>query len=115
MFNAQAKLDRSRKTCLELLTEAAEGECVDGCEGNWLRLAEEVLTTNIIELTEFATAVYNLLDKGRGKYRNVMLTGPANCGKTFYWNPLTTYITPLKTQHLVLLHGLEFRMQSAYS
>ena len=90
MFNAQAKLDRSRKTRLELLTEAAEGECVDGCEGNWLRLAEEVLTTNGIELTEFATAVYNLLDKGRGKYRNVMLTGPANCGKTFLLKPLNS-------------------------
>ena len=90
MFNAQAKLDRSRKTRLELLTEAAEGECVDGCEGNWLRLAEKVLTTNGIELTEFATAVYNLLDKGRGKYRNVMLTGPANCGKTFLLKPLNS-------------------------
>ena len=57
MFNAQAKLDRSRKTHLQLLTEAAEGECVDDCEGNWLRLAEELLTANGIQLTEFATAV----------------------------------------------------------
>ena len=29
-----------------------------------------------------------LLLKGRGKYRNLMLTGPANCGKTFLLNPL---------------------------
>ena len=90
MFNGQAKLDRSRKTRLELLTEAAEGECVHGCEGNWLRLAEEVLTTNGIELTEFATAFYNLLDKGCRKYRHVMLTGPANCGKTFLLKPLNS-------------------------
>ena len=45
---------------------------------------------NGIELTEFATAIYNLLDKGRGKYRNVMLTGPANCGKTFLLKPLNS-------------------------
>ena len=37
MFNAQARLERSRKTRLELLVEAAEGECVEGCEGKWLQ------------------------------------------------------------------------------
>lgn len=30
-----------------------------------------------------------MLDKGRGKYRNLMITGPANCGKTFILLPLT--------------------------
>ena len=29
-----------------------------------------------------------LLEKGRGKYRNILLTGPANCGKTFILNLL---------------------------
>ena len=29
-----------------------------------------------------------LLEQGRGKYRNVYLKGPANCGKTFLLNPI---------------------------
>ena len=31
-----------------------------------------------------------LLEKGRGKYRNVYLKGPCNCAKTFLLNPLNT-------------------------
>ena len=90
MFNAQAKLERMRKTRLELLLEAGERECVEGCEGKWLRSAQEILTTNSIESSKFAAAVYSLLEKGRGKYRNIMLTGPANCGKTFLLKPLNS-------------------------
>lgn len=29
------------------------------------------------------------MEKGRGKNRNILITGPANCGKTFLLNPLT--------------------------
>ena len=32
--------------------------------------------------------VRNLLEKGRRKYRNVLLKGGTNCGKTFLLNPL---------------------------
>ena len=35
----------------------------------------------------------NLLTKGRGKYRNIMIIGPANCGKTFILNPITKIFT----------------------
>ena len=38
----------------------------------------------------FACALRELLEKGQGKYRNLMLVGPANCGKTFLLNPLNT-------------------------
>ena len=31
----------------------------------------------------FRDAVKNALSKGRGKGRNIFITGPANCGKTF--------------------------------
>jgi hypothetical protein len=88
MSNAQAKLDRSRKTRIELLIEAAQGGCIEGCEGRWLACAQEVLVTNGIQVRDFGAAVYTLLEKGRGKYRNIMLIGPANCGKTFLLKPL---------------------------
>ena len=32
---------------------------------------------------------YELLEKGRGKHRNIMLVGNTNCGKTFLLKPLT--------------------------
>lgn len=38
-----------------------------------------------------ALAVYEktALEMGRGKYQNIMITGPANCAKTFILKPLT--------------------------
>ena len=42
----------------------------------------------LINVSTFQNAVKELLDKGRGKYRNIMIVGPANCGKTFMLNPL---------------------------
>ena len=75
------------KTTWDMLN-AKTGECIENCEGRWLQCAKEVLTTNGTREREFANAIYTLLQKGRGKYRNVMLTGPANCGKTFLLKPL---------------------------
>ena len=88
MLNAEAKLARSKNTCMELLREVAENACIENCQGRWLRCAKEVLAANGIELRLFANAIYTLLEKGRGKYRNLMLVGPANCGKTFLLKPL---------------------------
>ena len=49
----------------------------------------------------FADAVRSLLDKGRGKYRNIMIVGPANCGKKFLLEPLkpifSTFSNPATT------------------
>ena len=38
----------------------------------------------------FAAALRDLLLKGRGKFRNVIIVGPANSGKTFLLSPLTS-------------------------
>lgn len=78
---------------MQLLHEAREGNCVEGCNGLWLQLAKEVLENNGIILKSFQQAVINLLTKGRGKYRNIMIIGPANCGKTFILNPITKIFT----------------------
>ena len=51
----------------------------------------------------FAAAIRELLEKGRGKYRNVMIVGPADCGKTFILNPLNelfqTFTNPATTSY----------------
>ena len=36
MRTAQEKLDRSKKSRIQILEEAEQGECVTGCEGQWL-------------------------------------------------------------------------------
>ena len=83
------KLERARKTRLQILQDTAKQECSAGCNGEWIRCAIEVLRNNNVNKAEFSRSVQELLEKGRGKYRNVMITGPANCGKTFILKPLT--------------------------
>lgn len=85
---APGRLQRSKQTRLERLRAALEGECVPNCNRIWLQLAQTILVHNNINKAEFVGAVRLLLDQGRGKYRNIILTGPSNCGKTFLLNPL---------------------------
>ena len=90
MENAESELARSKLSRVEIVYRELESPCVDGCQGKWLEMAEQVLQRNGISRDEFSEAVRNLLQQGRGKYRNVFLKGPANCGKTFLLNPLNT-------------------------
>ena len=83
MNTAQEKLDRAKKSRLEILEEASQGECAAGCNGQWLTCATEVLEQNGIRKEIFTTAIKDLLQNGRSKFRNVMICGPANSGKTF--------------------------------
>ena len=85
---AKARLNRSRKSRIELLQEELTGECIDGCEGKSLTAAKHLLQRHKIEERSFCNAIYNALEKGRGKYRNVYIHGPANCGKSFIVSPL---------------------------
>ena len=38
---------------------------------------------------EFSNFAEEFLHKGRGKFRNVMIIGPAHCGKTYLLKPLS--------------------------
>ena len=84
------RLNRSKKTHIELLKEELTRECIEGCEGRWLTAAEELLQSHEIEKRSFCNAIYSALEKGRGKYRNVYIPvhGPTNCGKSFIVSPL---------------------------
>ena len=86
---AEAKLLRSKKSRIQLLQEAKEGNCsCEGREGTWLEVAIQTLRNNGISIEAFSTAVYIALKKGRGKYQNIFIHGPANSGKTFILKPL---------------------------
>ena len=99
--NSEEHLQRTRKSRIELLQEVKEGECVENCSGQWLACARQVLDKNGVSLQFFGQTVLELLEKGRGKYRNLLIVGPANCGKTFILNPLNviynTFSNPAST------------------
>ena len=88
MKGAKQETERNKKSRKEIIQSFLSKDCVPGCNGDWLSAAKEVLSGNDIERSDFGTAVLTLLEKGRGKYRNVMIVGPANCGKTFILQPL---------------------------
>ena len=73
---------------MQILQEFAEGNCVEGCGGEWYECAVEVLTGNNIGAVMFSSDIKELLEKGRGKFRNILIVGPAKCGKTFLLAPL---------------------------
>ena len=75
---------------MEKVRHAAISDCIDGCGGNWLECAIEVLTLNGIHPCVFALYVRELLHLGRGKFRNLMIYGRSNCAKTFNLKPLTS-------------------------
>ena len=88
LSEAQRRLERSKKTRIELLEESASSPCVEDCHGQWMSAATHILESNGISAERFSSAVYNALKRGGGKYRNVYLFGPANCGKIFLVSPL---------------------------
>ena len=86
--NATQDLERESTPRMDLIRQAAVAECVSNCNGEWLACAYELLQKNTIHPFVFAAALRDLLQSGRGKFRNIIITGPANCGKTFMLKPL---------------------------
>ena len=88
MQNAQITLERQTKCRMDIIQKFSLGLCAEGCNGSWLKYAEEVLTNNKLHPVAFGTAVRELVTLGRGKYWNIVIVGPSNCGKTFLLKPL---------------------------
>ena len=72
-------MERSKKSRAEIGYSQHGKECAVGCDRRWLEMARNVLERNNIARDEFSEAIGNLLNKGRGKYRNLYLKGPSNC------------------------------------
>ena len=89
MASASENLRRAEKSRAQLTRDQSKSECVDECSGKWKRAARQVLANNGLERRSYCGAVYDLLEKERGKYRNILITGPANCAKTFMLSSLT--------------------------
>ena len=84
---AGGKLARENTSRIDLIKEAAQKDCaVPDCL--WLASAMEVLQFSNINAIDFANHLYDSLDKGRGKFRNIILVGESNCAKTFMFKPM---------------------------
>ena len=84
---ATERIQRASMSRMDLIGKAYQkDDCV--CEGQWLTCANQVMVSNGVHPHVFADRVRTLLSKRSGKLRNVIIFGPANCGKTFLLCPL---------------------------
>ena len=81
MNDASKNVQRTRASRMSILRAHLEKQCSPGCEGQWLVCAKQALQQNGIHLYCFASALHQLLEKGRQKRLNVLLVGLTNCGK----------------------------------
>ena len=88
MQNAKAALEREKTFRMQLLEKVRLISCVDGYDMEWYICSRDILQKDGINPYVYAGTILDLLILGRGKFRNVMITGPANCGKTFTLKPL---------------------------
>ena len=81
-----ARLNSNRMSVIyDITMQIGTPDCEDGL---WLNSETELLSKNEIQTKAFAAALRTLFSKGRGKFRNILLVGPTNCGKTFPLQPL---------------------------
>ena len=101
LSEAPNRVIRLRQNRLQRLEAAYAKSCLPDCNKKWLELARNILVQNNVKISEFVGAVRLLLEKGRGKYRNILVTGPSNCGKSFILNQLCeiydTFCNPAST------------------
>ena len=80
---------------------------------NWLDCALDILDRNAIDRVVFADAIVKLLVFGRGKGRNVYITGPANFGRTFIFDPLRVIFNTCLLQ-FACMHVLGLKTKTSH-
>ena len=84
----ESQRERSKKTRMEILHKVEERECVATCQGKWFQASIQVLRNQEIMPFVFCQAVYDAIEKGRGKLLNVSVHGSSCCSKSFILSPL---------------------------
>ena len=62
---SKAKLERGKKTRMELMQEARMAKCAPACDGNWYDCAKGMVDRNGLTVEYFSEVVRELLIKGR--------------------------------------------------
>ena len=84
--NGAANAGQTIMSKIDILKKAYNDNCE--CGGECLECAKQILHNNGIKRNIFADSVAKSLAMGRGKSRNLYITGPATCGKTFILDSL---------------------------
>ena len=86
---ASRRLERSRKTRMQVISETLNFDCVETCgEKHWLKCAKKILRNNKINQYFFAYAMRNALIKGRQKITTFRLLEPPIAESPFLLDPL---------------------------
>lgn len=101
--NALEKAEQDVVPRMTRIRKLTSTDCPEQCSGKWLTLALETLKKNNINKYIFAASMRELLEKGRGKHRNIVIVGPADTGKTFLLNPISkvfdrSFVNPSSTR-----------------
>ena len=88
MQNTKATLEREKTSRMQVLKKVRLSSCLNGFDMEWYICSRDILQKNSIKSHVYADAIRDLLIYGRGKFTNVIITGPAICGKTFMLRPL---------------------------
>ena len=88
---APDKINQVQLPRVTVLQNATHANCVDGCNGTWLRFAHEIVDRNpLVDPHELKLSIRNNIDLGRSNGSTLFLIGPAECGKIFLLIPLET-------------------------
>ena len=84
--NSNKLMSNENVNRIKMLEEQVNKPCA--CNGTWLVCARDILVKNNIDKEKFCGALYAAIEKGRCKHVNILITGPADCGKTFILEPV---------------------------
>ena len=88
MPNAKGTLEREKTSRMQVIEKVRLSSCVDGCDMELCTCSRDILQKNGTNSYAYADTISDVLIHACGKFRNAMITGPANCGKTFMLKPL---------------------------
>ena len=87
MESAKVKLEASKASRIDTVKTYLTSDCAEDCFGQWLQCAKEVLLLIGIDTLQFVASIKDLLIHGRGKNRNLTISGPVNWAKAFILKP----------------------------
>ena len=100
MRSAEKRQAESHLSREDKLQRALGSECVEACDGKWIKYAKEICRTNGLNAYVVADAFRKAIILGRGKDNNIMIVGEKDRGKSFLVEPLEsifcTFSSPTK-------------------
>jgi hypothetical protein len=98
ILHADARLNRSKQSRMDLLRAAGKGKCICLQQGEWKSMALSLLQFHAIPAAEFASAMIQALQVGASKGVNIFLFGPTSSAKSWILEPLSAifscHVTP---------------------